>query len=166
MHDPDEPPLANVTISLYCLDENGTALLIETTTTDANGQYAFNDVQPGQCYIQVTPDDPYVFSPVVDGGNQIYPNGTSPIVNITYDDDQEVGVGMYQPVSIGDKVFEDLNGNGIQDAGENGLVGVNVTLVDGSGAAVAPSTFTFVDGSYMFTDLPPGEYGVRFEIPA
>jgi len=37
--DPMEPPLENVTIGLYCLDENGVAVLIGTNVTDAQGQY-------------------------------------------------------------------------------------------------------------------------------
>ena len=83
--DPNEPPMENVTVELYCY-QDGEAVLIGTNVTDANGEYIFHDVLPGQCYISVTPPAPYVFSPINPIGNQIYPNGTSPIVDINWND--------------------------------------------------------------------------------
>eukprot|EP00956_Cyclotella_meneghiniana_P000263 scaffold323_cov91-Cyclotella_meneghiniana.AAC.9 len=63
---------------------------------------------------------------------------------------------MYLPVSLGNKVFDELNENAIQDNGEPGLEGVTVTLIDGSGAGVDTQlTLTGADGSYLFTGLAP-----------
>ena len=36
--------------------------------------------------------------------------------------------GLYRPASLGDYVWEDLNGNGQQDNGEPGIDGVTVRL--------------------------------------
>ena len=158
--DPDnEPQLANVTVDLYCYHENGTAMLTSTNVTDENGEYVFNNVLPGACFIQVTPEVDgvdYVFSPInpdcTTECNQIQQNGTSPTVDVDWNDViDNWDVGMYQPVTIGNKVWEDANGNGQQDEGEDGMVGITVVLVDANGDTVA-TTITGADGSYWFTN--------------
>jgi hypothetical protein len=53
--------------------------------------------------------------------------------------------------SITGTVFDDDNGNGVQDSGEPGLAGVTVNLLDDSGNVVA-STTTNQYGHYKFTD--------------
>jgi len=65
---------------------------------------------------------------------------------------------------IGDKVFEDLNGNGIQDAGEAGVNGITVQLLDNTDAVVA-TTSTANGGLYSFTNVLDGTYSVKFVIP-
>jgi len=74
------------------------------------------------------------------------------------------------PASLGDKVFYDDNGDGIQDAGEAGVEGVTVTLT-GAGEDgvfdttddITDTTTTDADGMYEFTNLTPGEYKVTFD---
>lgn len=66
--------------------------------------------------------------------------------------------------SIGDRVWHDVNRNGVQDGGEAGVEGVAVHLEDCSGNVLA-STTTGPNGYYMFVDLPSGDYNVRFELP-
>ena len=83
--------------------------------------------------------------------------------------------GVVQPAVVAGQVFEDLNGNGVRDAGETGLDGWTIELldadthdvlstavsasvdVDGSGA-IDPETET---GLYSFAGLFPGDYLVR-----
>ena len=73
--------------------------------------------------------------------------------------------------SIGDTVWADANKDGIQDEGEDGVPGVTVNLLDGSGAPVndesgAPRTATTDDsGNYTFDKLPNGDYVVEFVAP-
>ena len=66
-----------------------------------------------------------------------------------------------EPASIGDRVWIDLNGDGVQDPGEPGLTGVIVTLQDSTGADLA-TTMTDENGNYLFTDVTPGDYTVTF----
>jgi uncharacterized repeat protein (TIGR01451 family) len=66
--------------------------------------------------------------------------------------------------SLGDFVWEDTNGNGIQDAGEPGVGGVTVNLKDENGNVIATTT-TAGNGSYSFTGLTPGTYSVQFVLP-
>lgn len=60
---------------------------------------------------------------------------------------------------IGDMVWNDADGNGIQDAGEAGLAGVTVRLEDSDGNIVATTT-TDANGNYLFTGLKAGDYTV------
>src|SRR5262249_51076750 len=57
-------------------------------------------------------------------------------------------------------VFNDLNHNGLQDAGEPGIGGVTVTLSDGT------STTTNADGSYVIFGIPDGPITITVTIPA
>ena len=60
--------------------------------------------------------------------------------------------------------FEDKDGDGNSpEAGEPGLPGWTIELIDASGAVVG-STTTAADGSYSFSDLDPGTYSVC-EVP-
>ncbi len=60
---------------------------------------------------------------------------------------------------IGDYVWDDANGDGVQDVGETGLAGVTVTLVDASNTVVA-TTVTDANGGYYFADVAAGTYSV------
>jgi probable HAF family extracellular repeat protein len=68
------------------------------------------------------------------------------------------------PSAVGDLVWEDLNRNGIQDAGEPGLAGATVQLLDSNNRAV-DSRITDATGSYLFDDLAPGTYTVTVTPP-
>jgi hypothetical protein len=63
--------------------------------------------------------------------------------------------------SIGDFVWNDLNGNGIQDTGEPGIAGVTVTLETGSGASF--QSVTDAEGAYLFGNLCAGTYTVEVD---
>lgn len=73
--------------------------------------------------------------------------------------------------TIGSFVWIDANGSGLQDAGEPGLAGVTVALlnssgdpvVDPAGTAVTATTDAF--GAYSFAGLPAGDYQVEFSLP-
>jgi hypothetical protein len=65
---------------------------------------------------------------------------------------------------IGDYVWNDLNGNGIQESNEPGIGGVWVILEDCNGI-FKNVTFTDPTGMYMFSDLPAGTYKIRFANP-
>jgi hypothetical protein len=67
--------------------------------------------------------------------------------------------------SIGDRVWNDLDRNGIQDAGEPGLADVSVALYT-SGGTLISSTLSNSDGNYLFTNVIPGDYYLRFTAPA
>lgn len=63
--------------------------------------------------------------------------------------------------SIGDKVWKDLDGDGIQDDGEWGVEGVTVNLLDADMNIIETVT-TDEDGMYLFDELEAGDYYVQF----
>jgi hypothetical protein len=66
--------------------------------------------------------------------------------------------------SIGDFVWNDLDNDGAQDAGEPGLAGVGVTLTFGGVDPPAPlTTVTGAGGQYLFSSLPAGDYTVSVD---
>jgi hypothetical protein len=62
--------------------------------------------------------------------------------------------------TIGDFVWNDLNLNGIQDAGEPGLAGVGVILKDGASQVIGTTT-TNARAFYQFTGRCAGTYTVE-----
>ncbi len=62
--------------------------------------------------------------------------------------------GTFNNSLINSLVFQDLNGNGIQEAGENGFGGVTVYLLNKKGAIVQ-SVLTDTTGAYTFTNIFP-----------
>jgi 6-phosphogluconolactonase (cycloisomerase 2 family) len=71
--------------------------------------------------------------------------------------------------SISGRLFNDVNSNGTQDSGENGLPNVSV-YVDSNGNSVLdsgePRATTNSDGDYSFSNLSPGSFIVRSVVPA
>jgi len=67
------------------------------------------------------------------------------------------------PDDIGDFVWEDTNGNGIQDAGEPGIENVEVKLFQSDGTEVA-TTSTDASGHYVFTGVVAGDYYINFNL--
>ena len=68
--------------------------------------------------------------------------------------------------ALGDFVWDDLNGNGIQDEGEPGIAGVSVTLLDNTNDTTIGTVSTDENGLYLFENLLVGpRYQVTFSIP-
>lgn len=86
---------------------------------------------------------------------------------------QHVDIGLtrqFRPATIGDRVWHDLNRNGIQDANEPGLAGVMIRLehLPGSSPAVHSyprTTSSDAQGRYTFTNLEPGQYRLFVTLP-
>ncbi len=63
--------------------------------------------------------------------------------------------------AVGDFVFRDNNCNGAQDDGEPGIAGVFVLLTNVN-TGVAKFAVTGSDGKYLFSDVEPGDYTIKF----
>lgn len=70
--------------------------------------------------------------------------------------------------SIGDRVWRDDDGDGLQDLAEPGIDGLTVGLdgIDTDGNAVSMTTTTAGGGTYRFDGLPSGDYDISFSLPA
>lgn len=78
-----------------------------------------------------------------------------------------VGNGVFAVIptsTLGDRVWEDLDGDGIQDAGEPGIAGAIVNLYDPADHLL-DSTATNASGLYQFTDLVTADYVLEFVKP-
>jgi len=166
LQDPGEPGIPGVTVRL--LDTNDQ--IVQLVTSDSTGFYEFLNLVPAVYYVTRSTLPGYVHT-LEDVGNDdtidsdANPAATIPVSIVSGDYDDTIDFGFYQPPSIGDRVWEDLNGNGLQDAGEPGIGGVTVELLDDL-LAVRASTITDSLGAYGFGELTPGQYSVRFITPA
>jgi protocatechuate 3,4-dioxygenase beta subunit len=159
-----EAGIAGVVVQLKDADGH----LVATTSTDASGQYHF-DVDAGTYSVTVQAPAGYAVAPQGQGGNgatdsDIGANGNTGAVVLTPGQtDNTVDAGLYRPATLGDTVWYDTNRNGAQDAGEAGVAGVKVTLLDASGNAVGATVTTDASGHYQFSGLQPGTYSVQFD---
>jgi uncharacterized repeat protein (TIGR01451 family) len=176
------------TINLYELDSSGSQNLIDSQLTDntliftvGGINYIFDDLRVDRQYqIEVVMQPGWVLTQKNIGGF----NGTwdSDINTFTGFSDvltlptNFIDMGVYPTTSIGNQVWSDYNGNGIQDAGEPGLDGVTVELLDlagnpvndAGGNIVVPqvtSTVGGVPGFYRFEGLVGGTYLIRYTLP-
>ena len=160
---------------LVTLYDSVTSSIVATTTTATNGRYLFDNLLPGDYYVQFTLPTGYSLSPADQGGNDAFDsdaNATTlrtPVTNLTSGEhDPTLDMGLYlptAPASLGDLVWYDTDRDGVQDSGETGVPGITVTLHRADGSLVA-TTKTDVNGAYEFNSLPPGDYYVRFTPPA
>jgi len=168
LQDAGEPGVEGVAVNL--LDPNNGFAVLETTTTDADGRYGFVGLMPGDYAVEFVKPADHVFSPkdagddALDSDADTATGRTDAVTLAAGDENLTLDAGIYRTASLGDFVWDDLNGNGLQDAGEPGVEGVTVNLYDGDGNLVG-TTPTDADGLYTFTDLAPGDYVVEFVLP-
>jgi len=180
IQDIGEPGVAGVTVTLY----NNTGVVAGTTVTDAYGMYLFDNLAPATYQVSFTPPANYTFTPQTNNtdnttltGGSTAANGsdvsnttgrTANVVLASGENERNIDAGLIfgQPVtaSVGDKVWLDTDGDGVQDANEVGVSGVTTTLYNNLGVAIA-TTVTDANGNYLFTGLPAGTYSVGFTLP-
>ncbi|PLW70916.1 SdrD B-like domain-containing protein [Pseudohalioglobus lutimaris] len=175
----DSTPVTGNTVELFsgaaC---SGTAL--ESTSTDAQGNYLFSDL-PAGTYSVCQPTQPTgtlnsittagtIVAIGASGGMPGSPANpslvTSEITSIVLGNNggnaAEVSgspnndFSEVLPATINGNVYYDRNDDGIIDAGEPGIGGVEIQLT----GPVTLTTTTAPDGSWNFTGLPPGDYTV------
>ena len=162
-----EQRFKGVTVAL--LGEDGTPVLDAegnpmTTTTDENGAYQFVGLAPASYRVVIVDPDKGDLAGLIPTQAYTGRGETQAAVTITDASVQGVDFGLVAPATIGDRVWNDEDGNGV-DNGEPGVPGVTVILKDASGVEVARTT-TDANGNYRFTGLIPGTYTVDIEVPA
>jgi hypothetical protein len=150
---------------------DGQGNIVRTTTTDASGLYIFTNVPTGDYQVGFGQPTGFTASRFNQGFNDSLdsdfdPNtGRTPLFNLAVGEtDLSLDAGFFRPGTIGDFVFDDIDADGIQDAGESGISGATVTLLDGQGNIIRTTTTNGV-GFYQFTNLTPGDYVVEFTTP-
>ncbi|MEZ4985255.1 MAG: SdrD B-like domain-containing protein [Saprospiraceae bacterium] len=166
-------PLAGVSVQLY--DAGFDTPIGSNQITGADGSYGFSNLPAGTYYVVFTPPAGYTSAAAGSGDNQnniTGANGAGSTNDITYNpisgNDFSVDAGFEGTGSIGDTVYEDTDGSGLQNGAESGIMGVTVTAtwfgpdgVSGGGDDVVYTDVTDGTGNYSITGLPPGNYDVE-----
>jgi len=166
IQEPDEPGISAVNVELY--DSTGDTLTA-MATTDEEGFYAFTGLAPGVYLLAFDPPEGYEFSPQNQGDDDALDSdadmltrrasvNVEPGQGITHKD---AGLYISAPISIGDLVWLDTDGDGLPSQGE-GLPDVTLILYDGEGSRMRTTT-TDANGNYSFATLPPGDYSVEVD---
>ncbi len=148
--------LYNVNTSEWYLDEiksNSTEILTITVEVLSTGDYSNSatiikvdqdDPDSDPDVLAVSEDDTVTIEVDVDGGNNSLDNSSQ----------------------LGDLLWVDTNGNGVQELGENGMAKVTVNLYSASNINTPiKSMVTDTEGKYLFSELSSGDYFVEFMVP-
>ena len=192
LQDNGEPGIGAIDVTISGTTATGTDITtivpnatIQTSSTPATlGEYCFTDLPPGDYKVTFgTPTGMVATTIDVNtNGNDATDSDANAMLMSTPtniesgEEDNTHDAGFYTPAKLGNFVWEDLNGNGIQDAGEPGIAGIDVTISGTTGdgtdittvvpnATIQTSTAAVTLGEYCFTNLPPGTYKVTFGTP-
>ncbi len=162
---PAEAGIAGATVTLTGTNDRGQPVTL-TTVTGADGSYTFGDLRPGNYTVTESQPAAYLDGKDTAGstGGTVTNDKISAITLNAGDASVNNNFGELQPAAIGDRVWLDTNANGIQDIGETGVEGVRVILLDGNGVQVGGSTLTDATGNYLFDNLTPGAYSIKFDL--
>ncbi len=156
--DAGEPGLGGVGVTLTWTNPTGGADMVLTTVTDGSGAYLFENLPPGDYNVAVA-GLPAGTTPTfdADGGNDLMSDLTLTAGESNRDQDFSVtGTG-----SLGDTVWRDTNANGVFEAGESPIEGVDIEITWTDSAT--SSTYTWTEttdasGNYTVGNLPAGSY--------
>ena len=175
IQDEDETGTNNFLINLF--DSNGTFInrvFTNFNTDGEQGHYIFNGIVPGSYYVQVFAQQGVTYSPAFQAANDLDSDitgangfGTTELIKLqSRETTENIDIGLIlEPSTIGDLLWIDQNGNGVQDDGESGLNGIVVELYNNEGEKVNETitgTIDGADGRYLFVDMYPTEYYVQF----
>ncbi|NJN65929.1 MAG: hypothetical protein HC884_04035 [Chloroflexaceae bacterium] len=179
-----------VQVNLYTPGPNGIPgdgddIPIRDTLTANNfagqpGYYLFDGLTPGNYYARFYPPVGYGVVLADQGGddtvdsdvvfdNGIYRTDVTTLVAGENDLTWDMGLYVKPTAAIGNYVWFDENGDGVQnDGASNGINGVRVELLQGGSPISETVTTDDVNGNpgyYLFDDLTPGTYSLRFHPP-
>ena len=184
--DAGEPGLAGIVVQLW----NGPKTqMFGQTVTNASGNYTLIAPVPGDYRARVvlpTAADAFSSKDNAAAGDtldsDINPSGASfgftdiynfgsNLISITSID---AGLIVFRtptptrtptPINVGNFVWDDLDQDGRQDAGEPGLAGIVVQLWNGTKTQMFGQTVTNASGNYTLIAPVPGDYRVRVVLP-
>jgi choice-of-anchor A domain-containing protein len=170
IQDADERGAVGIKVTLLAAD--GTTV-IATTFTNENGYYLFSGLDAGSYMVafEGLPTNFIFTSQTLNTANGSDANsiGRTPVFSLnTGEAKRDIDAGIFNnginprdAAALGNFVWNDIDGNGRQDAGEPGVSGVSVGLFNSNNILLAKTT-TDRDGFYEFLGLPAGSYYVVF----
>ena len=151
-----------------------------SSTSDSVGEFYYPNITSGTYYFAADDLSPNFISTL--GGNH------DPSINDDIDDGEPFSGGGFvqsqvfthistvpstnfdfgfaRVSNIGGVVWDDTNGDGIQNDGAAGIPGVNVDLFNSAGVSQGPPEITAANGTYLFSGLLAGNYYLSFTLPA
>ncbi len=171
-----EEPLSGVSVKLHWADgdkvyePDGDDYLIAESTTDSTGTYSFHGLESGHEYwVDVDPSTlpaglaatPLLVSTPGEAQSQPYSKSALSVAVVS---ESVAPISVTDKVTLTGKVWNDLNGDGVVEAGEQGVAGWTVRVFSSSGAQVA-SAVTDDDGNFVVSDLAAGTYTVSSDTP-
>jgi hypothetical protein len=171
IQDASEPGMSGVTVQLW---NDARTMLIAQTTTNTSGNYTLLAPGAGSYRVRVVlPLSSDAFSPKDAGGNDLTDSDINPAggligftdtitlaSNVISTTIYDAGI-VRAPVAIGDRVWNDYDGDGLQDSGEPGIAGAAVELWDASRTLTLSTTTTDAAGNYELQAPGAGSYRVR-----
>jgi hypothetical protein len=164
--------IGGVWVTLTGKDSSGQTVSM-TRMTDANGCYIFDNLKSsGTGGYTIKETQPTCFTDGMDkagsrGGT--LSNDTISAITLPSSTNAIDYIFGELGASLGDKVWNDANKNGVQDSGEAGLAGITVKLTGAGADAIfgtlddtAAQTTTNSSGVYSFSGLAAGKYTVNF----
>ncbi len=168
IEDVGEPGIGNVTVDLYVDTDNngvysGGDTLVDSTVTDSNGGYLFTGLIPETYFVVVTDLNGQLTGLTLVVGNQSLMTPTGPINLAANEVFKDADFGYVQNPGpgnaiIGDTVFYDANGDGVQQPSELGIPGVQV-CANPTGGGFSICSTTDDNGHYRIV-VPAGSYDV------
>lgn len=157
----DEPGIEGIEVKI-----TSTNSIQYTTTTDDQGYYNFSGIPAGNYTIDFLAHDSYI-STIPNNSDDHTDSDviSNSALMLSFSEGgtiDSIDAGYYLPSSVGDFVWEDLNGNGLQDESEPGISGVILELVDSDGISIQTTT-SDSSGFYSFDNIPPGEYYIKLQ---
>lgn len=160
-------------LSIRLLKTNGE--VAAETTTDSEGRYHLTRLYPGEYQLSaVLPADAHFARSldtqkrasilVIDSASIQGNQGTSPSIALQMGEskqNQDIGMGFLG--RLGDIAWWDRDEDGLQDAGEPGVPGIQIKLFQFG--QLTNETRTDAYGRYLFKDLYPGDYQVEVTMP-
>ncbi len=164
--DAGESGISGVTVEILDASLN----VIGVTTTDANGVFTFSGLAgSGADYTTRISDTTGVLTNFTGTTSfALARQRAESNLDASRDRTATPSYGFFATRSLGDTLFFDVNGDGDQDAGENGIAGIVVALYsdtngDGTidaGEPLVGSMATDAAGRYLFSGLSNGSYVV------
>jgi hypothetical protein len=157
VQDAGESGIQGVTIHLTGVTAVGDVSL--TTTTLADGTFTFSGLRPGDYELQEVQPAAYLDGSASTNGalGSVSGDTISDIAVANGANTEGYTFAELPPASIAGRVFHDIDADGVQDAGEPGIEGAEVSL---SGTTDTTSAITDSNGDYLFASLRPGSYDV------
>ncbi len=150
---------------------DGTALVLSNGTTSYDGvieegQAVFTDLPFGTYTLQFENVEEFT---IAESDANFTEDGTTVTFDLESPDCNNTNSFLLiftdYVAALGDYVWEDSNGNGIQDADEKGLGDIEIKLINFTTADIQEQVLTDENGYYEFENPPAGNYLIVVDAP-